>query len=228
MKKRVFYVEDEAFLAKIVKDTLESKGYEVMHNKNGTKVFESLSSFSPDICLLDVMLPVTDGFTLAKQIRALDTNVPIIFLTARGMHEDKIKGFEYGCDDYVTKPFNAQELFLRINAVLKRQQNSEIAQPKTLTVGKFIFDHTKMTLQGDNELRKLSSKESDLLNILVINKNQFVPRNIILGKIWGNDDYFSAKSMDVYISKIRKMLKDDPSVEILNAYGIGFKLVVHE
>ena len=225
---RILFAEDDSNLGLLLQENLTNKGFDTVWCKDGDEAYVKFKTGGFGLCLLDVMLPVTDGFTLAKQIRALDTNVPIIFLTARGMHEDKIKGFEYGCDDYVTKPFNAKQLFLRINAVLKTQQNSEIAQPKTLTVGKFIFDHTKMTLQGDNELRKLSSKESDLLNILVINKNQFVPRNIILGKIWGNDDYFSAKSMDVYISKIRKMLKDDPSVEILNAYGIGFKLVVHE
>jgi DNA-binding response OmpR family regulator len=225
---RILFAEDDSNLGLLLQENLCNKGFDTVWCQDGGEAYQKFKNGSFALCLLDVMLPVTDGFTLAKQIRAVDTQVPIIFLTARGMHEDKIKGFEYGCDDYITKPFNAQELFLRINAVLKRQLNSELTQSKTQAIGKFVFDHTKMILQNGEEARKLSSKESDLLNILVMNKNQFVPRNIMLEKIWGNDDYFSAKSMDVYISKIRKMLKDDPSVEILNAYGIGFKLVIHE
>jgi DNA-binding response OmpR family regulator len=154
--------------------------------------------------------------------------VPIIFLTARSRDEDKIKGFENGGDDYITKPFSTQELYLRINAILKRMQPKITSPVKSADIGKFKFDYTKMTLQLGAEVRKLSSKEADLIQILASNKNELVQRNVILEKVWGNDDYFAAKSMDVYISKIRKLLKDDPDIEVLNAYGIGFKLIINE
>jgi DNA-binding response OmpR family regulator len=224
---KILFVEDDANLGLLLKENLTNKGFDTIWCRNGSEAFARFKTDTFNLCLLDVMLPVTDGFTLAKQIRTVNATVPIIFLTARGMHEDKVKGFEFGCDDYVTKPFNTQELCLRINAVLKRLRNADALQQKIFQFGKFEFDHTKMILYIDGETRKLSSKESDLLYILVANQNEFVPRNIILEKIWGNDDYFSAKSMDVYISKIRKLIKDDPSVEILNAYGIGFKMIVH-
>ncbi len=164
---------------------------------------------------------------MSKEIRAIDSEVPIIFLTARGREEDKIKGFECGGDDYVTKPFSTQELYMRINAILKRVQPKGPVV-KACSIGKYTFDYTKMTLQLGNSSRKLSSKEADLLQMLISNKNELVQRSVILEKVWGNDDYFAAKSMDVYISKIRKMLKDDPGIEILNAYGIGFKLIIAE
>jgi DNA-binding response OmpR family regulator len=224
---RILFVEDDANLGLLLKENLTNKGFDTVWCKDGVEAFNTFKADSFNLCLLDVMLPVNDGFTLAKQIRTVNSDIPIIFLTARGMHEDKIKGFEFGCDDYVTKPFNTQELCLRINAVLKRLQTANGATPKYFQFGKFEFDYTKMVLAGGTELKKLSSKESELLYMLITNKNEFVPRNIILEKVWGNDDYFSAKSMDVYISKLRKMIKEDPSVEILNAYGIGFKMIVH-
>jgi DNA-binding response OmpR family regulator len=225
---RILFAEDDTNLGLLLKENLQHKGYDTVWCRDGAEAFERFTKETFNLCLLDVMLPVADGFTLAKQIRTVNASIPIIFLTARGMHEDKVKGFETGCDDYVTKPFNTQELCLRISAILKRLQQNNGTSQKTFDLGKFCFDYTKMALQIGKESRKLSSKESDLLYMLVTNKNEFVPRNVILEKIWGNDDYFSAKSMDVYISKIRKHLKDDPSVEILNAYGIGFKMIVHE
>jgi DNA-binding response OmpR family regulator len=174
------------------------------------------------------MMPVKDGFVLSKEIRQIDNEVPIIFLTARGRDEDKIKGFEHGGDDYVTKPFSTQELYMRINAILKRVPPKSVVMHKCSDLGKYKFDHNKMTLQLGNDIKKLSSKEAELIQMLVSNKNELVQRKTILEKVWGSDDYFAAKSMDVYISKIRKLLKDDPEIEILNAYGIGFKLIVNE
>lgn len=223
---RILFVEDDANLGLLLTENLVNKGFDTTWCKNGEEALLKIDSEQFDICVLDVMLPLMDGFTLAKRIRIIHADIPIIFLTARGMHEDKIKGFELGGDDYITKPFNTQELYLRINAILKRVHCT--GRPvRVFPFGKFVFDHTKMTLQKDDEVKKLSLKESELLHILISNKNEFVPRNIILEKIWGNDDYFSAKSMDVYISKIRKLLKEDPAVEILNAYGIGFKMIIH-
>ena len=165
---------------------------------------------------------------MSQEIRALNNEIPIIFLTARSMHEDKIHAFETGADDYITKPFSTQELYLRINAILRRTQNKSNQQHKAISIGNFIFDYNKMTLTFDSSVKRLSSKEADLINILAQNKNELVSRSVILIKIWGNDDYFSAKSMDVYISKIRRLFKEDNGIEILNAYGSGYKLIVNE
>ena len=225
---KVLFVEDDPNLGVLLKENLVNKGYDVVWCKDGSSGVEMFASQKFSLCIFDVMLPNTDGFELAKQVRNMDEHVPIIFLTARSMHEDKMKGFEIGCDDYITKPFSTQELCMRMNAILKRVQSKPITKAKVLSLGKFTFDYSKMLLQIADESTKLSSKESELLYILGINKNELVPRNTILEKVWGNDDYFSAKSMDVYISKIRKMLKGDADIEILNAYGIGFKLIINE
>lgn len=219
-------VEDDANMGMLLKESLKNRGFEVTWCKDGDEGVNCFRDHSFDLCILDIMLPLKDGFTLAKEIKSFDKNVPLIFLTARGMDQDKIRGFELGCDDYITKPFSTQEFYLRINAILKRTYNKPVPQPKVLPLGKFIFDYARMVLQIDNDMKKLSSKEAELLYILLSNKNELVQRNTILEKVWGNDDYFSAKSMDVYISKIRKLLKNDPHIEILNAYGIGFKLTV--
>lgn len=225
---KVLFVEDDPNLGLLLKENLVNKGYDVVWCKDGSSGAEMFASQKFSLCIFDVMLPNTDGFELAKQVRNMDEHVPIIFLTARSMHEDKMKGFEIGCDDYITKPFSTQELCMRMNAILKRVQSKPVTKAKVLSLGKFTFDYSKMLLQLADESTKLSSKESELLYILGINKNELVPRNTILEKVWGNDDYFSAKSMDVYISKIRKMLKGDADIEILNAYGIGFKLIINE
>jgi DNA-binding response OmpR family regulator len=223
---KILFVEDDMHLGALLKENLSNKGFDVTWCKNGSKGYETFKKEQFHLCLLDIMLPLQDGFSLSKEIRAVNKDIPIIFLTARSMQDDKIKGFELGCDDFITKPFNTQELYMRINAILKRTQKSAAQDSQNaLTVGKFIFDHTKMTLQIEDRVCKLSSKEAELLYMLLTNKNRIVERSIILRKVWGNDDYFSGKSMDVYISKIRKLLRDDPSIEILNAYGIGFKLI---
>jgi two-component system response regulator VicR len=225
---RLLFVEDDANLGMLLKENLSNKGFEVVWCKDGEEGLKTFRKVDFNLCILDIMLPVKDGFSLAKEIRAIDSNVPIIFLTARGMYEDKIKGFEQGCDDYVVKPFSTQELYLRINAILKRTTQKKTTPIGLIPLGRLIFDYNKMVLQTDKETKKLSSKETELLYILSTNKNQLVQRDVILKKIWGNDDYFSAKSMDVYISKVRKLLKEDSAIELLNAYGIGFKLIINE
>lgn len=225
---KILFIEDDTNLGMLLKENLDNKGFDTNWCKDSNAGLDEFRKSHYSLCLLDVMLPVKDGFTLSKELKRIKPEVPIIFLTARGMQNDKIKGFEHGCDDYITKPFNTQELYMRINAVLKRTQSSFKTHPNILQIGKYTLNHTNRTLQHGNETIKLSSKETELLHILAGHINQLVNRNTILEKVWGNDDYFSAKSMDVYISKIRKMLKGDATIELLNAYGVGFKLVVNK
>lgn len=226
---KILLVEDDTNLGLLLKENLDNKGFETTWCRNGTEGILSFTRNEYDICILDVMLPSKDGFSLAQEIKSVNEEVPVIFLTARAMHEDRIHGLEIGADDYITKPFSTQELYLRINAILRRTKNKPASiKEKVVKVGRYFFDYTKMTLQVNEDVKRLSSKEADLLYVLIQYKDELVPRSKILNKVWGNDDYFSAKSMDVYISKIRKMLKEDPSIEILNAYGTGFKLIVNE
>ncbi len=225
---KILFVEDDHNLGMLLRENLNHKGYSTTWCKDGQEGIDNFKTNNYNLCILDIMLPNKDGFTLLKEIKQIDTSVPIIFLTARGLHEDKIKGFELGCDDYITKPFSTQELCMRISAILKRSSRQVELQVNTCSIGSFIFDYTKMTLTKGSDITKLSSKEAELINILAANKNALVPRVQILEKVWGSDDYFAAKSMDVYISKIRKMLRTDPTIEILNAYGIGFKLIINE
>lgn len=224
---RILFVEDDLNLGMLLKENLENKGYEVDWHKNGNDGMTAFSQDDYDLCILDIMLPSRDGYEIAKDIKAIEPDMPLIFLTSKSQQADKIKGFETGCDDYITKPFSTQELALRINAILKRTKGSLNIKQELFTIGKFEFDYRKMTLGTSDEVQKLSSKECELINILAQNENVLVNRKTILEKVWGNDDYFSAKSMDVYISKVRKYFKSDPDIEILNAYGVGFKLVVN-
>lgn len=224
---RILFVEDDLNLGMLLKENLNNKGFDTTWCKNGEDGLNVFKKEKFSLCILDVMMPIKDGFALCKEIRLINAEVPIIFLTARSMSDDVIKGFEYGADDYLTKPFNTQELYLRIKAILKRMQPKESNPLKIYNIGKYLFDHNKMTLEYQGEITKLSSKEADLLWVLVTNKNELTQRNLILEKVWGNDDYFAAKSMDVYISKLRKLLKNDPEIEILNAYGIGFKMLIN-
>lgn len=225
---KILFVEDDANLGMLLKENMEHKGFDIEWCRNGE---EGVMKFIPgmySICILDVMLPRKDGFQVCKEIRKKDPEVPFLFLTAKSLQEDRIKGFELGCDDYITKPFSTQELYMRINAILRRTEKATDNQENVvLKIGGYTFDYVAMTLNYNGSADKLSAKECELLYILASNSNQLVNRTEILKKVWGNDDYFSAKSMDVYISKIRKKLKADPSIEILNAYGIGFKLLVN-
>ncbi len=225
---KILFVEDDQNLGLLLKENLDNKGFDTVWHKDGAEGLTAFCDQEFDLCILDVMLPVKDGFTLAKEIRTINKDIPIIFLTARSMHEDKIQGLEIGADDYITKPFSTHELYLRINAILRRTQNKTQPQDKAGNLGMYSFDHNKMTLTAGDTVRRLSAKEADLLQVLILHKEQWVSRSDILNKVWGSDDYFSAKSMDVYISKIRKILRDDPQIEILNAYGSGYKLIVNE
>ena len=228
-KTKILLVEDEVFLGQIVKESFETRGFEVKHFVDGEQGLEGFKSFNPDICVLDVMLPVMDGFSLAKEIKKLNTNQPIIFLTAKSMTEDVIEGFAIGADDYVRKPFSMEELIMRVKAVLGRnsvkEQKPEVEQVKEYQIGQFSFLPIKQELHHHSGMKKLTSRESELLRILCESKNSLVERDVILKQLWGDDTFFNARSMDVFITKLRKYLKDDADVELINVRGRGYKLI---
>lgn len=230
-KTRVLLVEDDESLGFVVKDNLEFNGFEVDLQKDGLSAKEQFSRKEYDICVFDVMLPKMDGFTLAEHVRTINKQIPIIFLTAKSLKEDRIKGFKLGGDDYLTKPFSVEELILRMEVFLRRSNSVEegIAQePETSSfeVGKYSFDYKNLRLSLNDETRDLTQREGDLLKMLVIQKNNLVPREQILTQLWGEDDYFKGRSMDVFISRLRKYLKDDESLKIKNVHGVGFRLEI--
>ena len=230
-KTRILFVEDDANLSMILQDYLEMVGYHVDLAKDGEVGFKLFHKNEYDLILLDVMMPKKDGFTLAKEIRARKHNVPIIFLTARNLKEDRIQGFQYGCDDYITKPFSTEELNLRIKAILRRCAAAKMLDAKIdeeFEIGKFTFDSNNLLLKSEEEEKKLTKKESELLKLLCMNKNTLLPREEALEKIWGENDYFIGRSMDVFITKLRKYLNSDPDVKIINVHGIGFKLEIQD
>lgn len=225
-KIRVLLAEDDENLGFLLKEYLQAKEYEVDLYKDGDKAFRGFQNNYYDICILDVMMPIKDGFTLAKEIRMSNNTMPILFLTAKSMKEDVIEGFALGADDYMTKPFSIEELLMRLEAILRRtRKDSPMTEQAQFQIGKYIFDATKQTLANDSEVRKLTTKESELLKYLCINKNTLLDRNFALKTIWVDDSYFNARSMDVYITKLRKYLSDDPTIEIINVRGKGFKLI---
>ncbi len=226
-KVRVLLAEDDRNLGTILKSYLEAKGYPATLCVNGQEAFVEFNKHDYDFCIVDVMMPVKDGFTLAKEIRNIDKKVPILFLTAKSMQEDKLRGFELGADDYLTKPFNMEELLARMEAILRRIRNDEKQGPEgdVYKLGKMEFNFVRQTLSLDKEEVKLTSKEAALLKLLCQNLNQVVDRSVALNRIWFDDSYFNARSMDVYITKLRKYLKMDPTVELINVHGVGFKLV---
>lgn len=225
-KIRVLLAEDDENLGFLLKEYLQAKDYEVDLYKDGDKAFRGFQNNYFDICILDVMMPIKDGFTLAKEIRMSNNTMPILFLTAKSMKEDVIEGFALGADDYMTKPFSIEELLMRLEAILRRtRKDSPMTEQAQFQIGKYIFDATKQTLISDIETRKLTTKESELLKYLCINKNSLLDRNFALKTIWVDDSYFNARSMDVYITKLRKYLSDDPTIEIINVRGKGFKLI---
>ncbi|MGE0076831.1 MAG: response regulator transcription factor [Bacteroidales bacterium] len=225
-KIRVLLAEDDENLGFLLKEYLHAKDYEVDLYKDGEKAYKGFQNNYYDICVLDVMMPIKDGFTLAKEIRMSNNTMPILFLTAKSMKEDVIEGFALGADDYMTKPFSIEELLMRLEAILRRTRKDSLTDEQTLfQVGKYAFDATKQTLQLDSDVRKLTTKESELLKYLCINKNSLLDRNFALKTIWVDDSYFNARSMDVYITKLRKYLCDDPTIEIINVRGKGFKLI---
>jgi len=221
MKYRILYAEDDETIAFLTQDSLQTN-YEVVHCADGKSALEKFKSDSFDICLFDIMMPKLDGFELAQEIRNLNSEIPIIFISAKTLKEDRIKGLKIGADDYLVKPFSIEELILKIEIFLKRTQknNSEIYLPK---VGKYIFDSKNYKLSNASEIITLTQRESELLKYFIEHKNSVVKREEILKALWGDDDYFMGRSLDVFISRLRKIFADDDSVSIENLHGIGFK-----
>lgn len=223
----VLYVEDEVFLGKIVKESLESRGFTVVMEDDGNKVFPLFKKWTPNICVLDIMLPNKDGFAIAKEIRSVNSQVPILFLTARTATEDVLKGFGEGGNDYLRKPFSMEELILRINnlLLLTGAQQLEKKTAENISIGHFSFNKPRQVLSGGTEERKLSYRESELLLFLYNHRNNIIDRRELLNAIWGNDSFFNSRNLDVYITKLRSYLKDDPSLEILTIKGVGYRFV---
>ncbi|HCN82238.1 MAG TPA: DNA-binding response regulator [Sphingobacteriaceae bacterium] len=229
--KKILLVEDDPNLGMLLQDYLQLKGkFNVVLCKDGEEGFKAYSKDKFDLCILDVMMPKKDGFSLAKDIRKSNTAIPIIFATAKGMMEDKAEAFNLGGDDYITKPFRIEELLLRINALLKRVANQGInnddTQATNFTIGDYQFDYTAQMISRNSSFQKVSTKEADLLRLLCLKKNTVLTREEALLSIWHDDNYFNGRSMDVFLSKLRKYLKDDPNVEIVNVHGRGYKLLI--
>ncbi len=227
-KIKVLLAEDELLLARIIKDSLESRGYEVVHAADGRQGLEMFATQRPDILVLDIMMPQMDGFSLAAEVRRYNAAIPIIFLTARSQVEDVVKGFELGGNDYLRKPFSMEELIVRINALLQRASpagNTPPEDSEIFQIGAFSFDPVKQLLTHPREQISLSHRESELLRHLCLHRNAVLERTPVLKELWGNDSVFNARSMDVYITKIRRHLQLDPNVQIINVRGIGYKLV---
>lgn len=226
-KARVLFVEDDPSIGYIIKDNLELNGYEVIHASDGEQAFLFFKEKKIDLCLLDVMLPKKDGFSLASSIRELDLHVPILFLTAKSLSEDKILGFKKGGDDYIIKPYSFEELLLRMEVFLKRSKSL----PPLLNrykVGKYFYDHNNLSLIFNENKIPLTFKEGAIIKLFCENKNIILRREQILNIVWGDDDYFMGRSLDVFISKIRKYFQKDNSIEIQNIHGVGFRLFISE
>ena len=228
--KKILLVEDDPNFGTVLKDYLTMNDYNVIHAKNGMEGFEKFKKDDYDLCILDVMMPYKDGFTLAKDIREKNQDVPIIFLTAKAMKEDVLKGYKVGADDYLNKPFDSEVLLMKIKAIMQRKAKDSIAESKEFEfqIGNFFLNSKLrfLTFHKENPV-KLSPKENELLRLLALHKNDLMPRELALIKIWRDDNYFTSRSMDVYIAKLRKYLKPDPNVEILNIHGEGFRLVIN-
>jgi DNA-binding response OmpR family regulator len=222
---KVLYVEDEPFLGQIVRESLESRSFNVVMILDGTKAVASFTEHRPDICVLDVMLPGKDGFSIAREIRQVDQFVPIIFVTARNQTEDVVKGFSSGGNDYIRKPFSMEELIVRINNLLKSAPRKAQTQ-ESILIGKYEFLPLMYELRSDKTTRKLSHRESTLLTILNESKNQTILRKEILMKLWGDDSFFNSRNLDVYITKLRDYLKEDTSVSIITIKGIGYQFTI--
>jgi DNA-binding response OmpR family regulator len=230
MKPKILLVEDDPNLSLVLQDYLEMLHYDITLCRNGKEGLLAFKTGKFDLCILDIMMPVMDGFTLAEEIKKLNESVPVVFLTAKSMKEDRIKGFRIGCDDYIMKPFSTEELSLRIQAILKRCLAQDAMKTRdeepVYQIGNFAFDHRNMILRNGSSERVLTRKENALLKLLYEHRNQLLPREVALKSVWGDDDYFIGRSMDVFIAKLRKHLKDDPSISITNVHGTGFKLEV--
>jgi DNA-binding response OmpR family regulator len=223
---KIFYVEDELFLGKIVRESMESRGFEVIMESDGGKATEVFKRTKPDVCVLDIMLPNKDGFAIADEIRRLDEQVPIIFLTAKAQTEDVVKGFTLGGNDYIRKPFSMEELIIRIQHVLRNKAgSSQKIVGDSVSIGKYIFQLNRQLLCNGTGDRKLSYRENELLKILYENRDKIIDRKAILNLLWGSDSFFNSRNLDVYVTKLRSYLREDPSLEIITIKGIGYRFV---
>jgi DNA-binding response OmpR family regulator len=226
LKTKILLVEDDLSLGFLMTEFLASKGFDTILCREGLSGWKAFCSQIFQFVILDVMLPEMDGFTLAKKIKDKQPDVPIIFVTARSMKEDKIKGFNLGVDDYITKPFDEDELFCRIQAILNRIEDKQEVNGEKIDIGKYIYEYHNQCLCFDNECRRLTKRENEVMQLLINNAGQVLKREMILKNIWGSIDYFSGRSLDVYISKLRKYLKDDASIVIENIPKVGFLLKI--
>jgi len=226
-KATILLVEDDSSLPFVIKDNLEEHGYEVLFSSDGESGYQQFMRSNVDICLLDVMLPKKDGMALAAQIRSKNKKVPILFLTAKSMDEDRIAGFRAGGDDYITKPFNMEELLLRIEVFLKHTRKDENDSRQEFKLGRLVFDNTNLLLHDGDKQQQLTQKEADLLRYLCLNAGTVVKREDVLMNVWGKEDYFLGRSMDVFMTKIRKYLRDIEGIDLQTIHGVGFKLVLH-
>ncbi len=224
-KIKILLAEDELSLGKIISESLEAKGYEIIYCTDGEDAYKKFKTSNPDILVLDVMMPKKDGFTLAKGIRKENTTVPILFLTAKSQTQDVVKGFHSGGNDYLKKPFSMEELIVRIESLIERNKQQITTIKNKINIGIFTFNPKNQLLFTSNIEYKLTNRESELLYHLYLKKNEILERRFILNKLWGNDDFFNARSMDVFISKLRKKLKIDSQIQIINVRGYGYKLV---
>jgi DNA-binding response OmpR family regulator len=222
--------EDDSSLGFMISDQLKSDGYQVALCRDGAEAYKKFNDETFHLCIFDVMMPKKDGFSLAKDVRKLNSDIPILFLSAKSMMEDKVEGFKSGGDDYLTKPFGVEELQLRVKALLKRVNvQIEITEIETLVhIGTYEFDSENYTLKSNNFNKSLTKKEAQILKVLLKFKNQVVPRETVLNAVWGQDDYFVGRSLDVFITKLRKYFQEDESIQILNIHGVGFKLEITE
>ncbi len=225
-KMRVILSEDDENLGSLLREYLIAKGYDTDLYPDGEAAFKGFQKNQYDLCIFDVMMPKKDGFTLAKDVRIINSDIPIIFLTAKNMKEDVIEGFRIGADDYMTKPFSMEELIFRIEAILRRTLGEADNTQVIFKLRRYTFDARKQTLSDANDSTKLTTKESELLRLLCVNANKVLERNYALKTIWVDDNYFNARSMDVYITKLRKHLKDEEGIEIINIHGKGYKLII--
>lgn len=226
---KVLLVEDEAILASLIKETLDTRGFQITIAENGVEGWSFFNGTKPDICVVDVMMPRKDGFSLVADIRKVDSLVPVIFLTAKTQTADVLRGFEAGADDYMKKPFSIEELIVRLKSLYRRREAGSMAykmkSSEGMSFGSFEFNYKGLSLTRDNITIGLSQRETELMKMLIDNKNNLLDRKVALLKIWGDDSPFNARSMDVYITRLRKYLVDDPSVQILNIRGYGYKLI---
>ncbi len=224
-KVKILLCEDDENLGMLLREYLQTKGYDADLQPDGEAGYKAFTRSKYDLCVLDVMMPKKDGFSLASDIRSTNSDIPIIFLTAKSMKEDILQGFKLGADDYLSKPFSMEELLYRIESIMRRVRGKRLKDVVVYQIGKFTFDAQKQMLTIDGNAQRLTTKESELLNLLAANANNILERNYALKTIWVDDNYFNARSMDVYITKLRKLLKADPDVSIINIHGKGYKLI---